>query len=86
MSDCGDTMLDAMCSGIDADSPRFLALVDETLVAGGFGVRRVWDELRISAERSSVSAQKDKLMQAIVAINGSDGLIEKELRAQGSVE
>ena len=79
LSDGGDTLADAAQSGCEVDTPRFQARLADALAA--LGVRQVRDAREIEASADTLGAQKRCLLQAIVAINGSDGLIEKELRA-----
>ena len=80
LSDGGDTLTDAAQSGCEIDTPRFQARLADALAA--LGVQQVDGALQIKAAAETLGAQKRCLVQAVLAINGSDGLIEKELRAE----
>ena len=82
LSDGGDTLADAAQSGCEVDTPRFQARLADALAA--LGVQQVRDALEIKAAADTLGAQKRCLLQTVIAINGSSGLIEKELRAEGS--
>ena len=67
LSDDGYILADLEASGCLINSPKRMAMLEETL--NGFGIRKVHNELVVYASKGDFALKKHSLLQAMLAVN-----------------